>query len=358
MDDKRDLASPGRAEAVSGRFPSMLPIFLPRGNRSDAENIVSIAVTACLGKGGSCKKMSESPKTAYVNVAVAAVWRNSGAPRAVDEPALDRPVRMNEWLAAMTNEEKKDLVGRVDTQALYGTKVTVSESDGDWAEVAVHGQPGPNGRKTYPGWMPVRQLADGETMRPYEGARSVVVTVSKAWLYDPTGKSPILEVSYGTRLPLVGEAEEAYTVATPDGVQRLRKSDAALDQAVRPTGAMLVEEGLRFLGLDYLWGGMSAYGFDCSGFVHTVHKRFGITIPRDAGDQFKAGRPLKKGELQPGDLVFFAREKGKGAVHHVGFYAGAGQMLHAPQTGRSIERIDLWGSEKFAESFIGGCRFI
>ena len=110
-------------------------------------------------------------------------------------------------------------------------------------------------------------------------------------------------------------------------------------------GERMIEIGRQFLNLPYLWGGMSSYGYDCSGFSYSMHRAIGITIPRDASDQSKGGREISKSDLAPGDLLFFAYKEGKGHVHHVGIYAGGGRMIHAPRTGRSVEIIDLHGSE-------------
>ncbi|MFP3340688.1 NlpC/P60 family protein, partial [Micrococcus sp. SIMBA_131] len=76
-------------------------------------------------------------------------------------------------------------------------------------------------------------------------------------------------------------------------------------------------EAEKFIGLLYLWGGMSSYGFDGSGFSCNMARAIGCTIPRDAHDQLNSGEAVKEGEWEQGDLLFFAYEQGKGSVHHV-----------------------------------------
>ena len=81
-----------------------------------------------------------------------------------------------------------------------------------------------------------------------------------------------------------------------------------------------------------VWGGSSPNtGFDCSGLVVYCFKQgAGISLPHYTGDLIKRGKPVKKSELKPGDLIF-------PNAHHVGIYIGNGQFIHAPQTGDAIK---------------------
>jgi len=298
-------------------------------------------------------------KHAFVNVAVATVWRSPGVVREIDRPAIKFPADPAAWLESMSYDNKLDLLGRVDTQCLYGEKVLVKKIANLWAQVEVLGQPGKNGKKAYPGWIPVRQLRANSELEEAQEQLHVVVTDFKTFLYDDeNGSKEFLEVSYNTQLPLKDDSATSYQVITPEGYKWVKKEAAELlSRGHKPSGETLIQEGLRFLGLEYLWGGLSAWGFDCSGLAYTIHKRFGITIPRDADDQYYSSTSIAKENLQAGDLVFFAHDKGSGAIHHVGFYMGDGRMLHAPQTGKTVETLDLWSHEVFPDEFVGGCRF-
>ena len=77
----------------------------------------------------------------------------------------------------------------------------------------------------------------------------------------------------------------------------------------------------------------SGFGFDCSGLVHIVYRAHGITLPRDADRKALVGSAMAQSALQPGDLVFFARD---GAVHHVAIYAGDGQLIDSPAVAKPI----------------------
>jgi len=70
---------------------------------------------------------------------------------------------------------------------------------------------------------------------------------------------------------------------------------------------------------------------DCSGFTSTIYQTNGITIPRDSGPQAgdPAARKVARSGRQPGDLLFYARDKGKGSMHNVAMYVGDGRMIEA-----------------------------
>lgn len=85
------------------------------------------------------------------------------------------------------------------------------------------------------------------------------------------------------------------------------------------------------LGTPYRWGGASPGGFDCSGLVSWVYGRLGVELPHNAAALYSIGRPVRRGRLRPGDLVFFH------GLGHVGMYIGGGRMIHAPQSGRRVE---------------------
>src|SRR5699024_7965476 len=117
----------------------------------------------------------------------------------------------------------------------------------------------------------------------------------------------------------------------------------------QPTGETLVETAKMFVGLQYLWAGMSGFGFDCSGFTLTIMQSDGITIHISSRDQATYGRPVEFEDMQPGDLLFFAYENGQGRVHHVGMYAGDGMMIHSPNSKRDVEIIPLKTKEYYEE---------
>jgi cell wall-associated NlpC family hydrolase len=297
------------------------------------------------------------PPGSWVRVSVATLWVRPGETRRVDRPSTAYPADPRAWVAAMTTTQKRWLVGRLETQALYGAKVYVLRTSGAWSRVVAAGQPTPRHGLGYPGWLPTRQLT---ATPPPSVDRVAVVRRPTVWLHETAALGErVLELSYGTRLPVLSVTGAAVEVARPEGgAGFLPRTAVAVHASGTPwpelTGARLVTEARRFRGLHYLWAGTSGTGVDCSGFTHLVFKALGVTIPRDAADQTAAGRRVRsRASLRAGDLVFF--RGASGTVHHVGLCVGGGRMIHAPATGRAVTEVSL-SSEPYRSEFAGGRR--
>lgn len=122
----------------------------------------------------------------------------------------------------------------------------------------------------------------------------------------------------------------------------------ALDEAIKFSPAeenasfrsKVVNYALKFLGNPYVWGGTSlTKGADCSGFVLSVYKNFGITLPHYSGSQAKMGTAVKSSNMRPGDLIFYGNSSG--TINHVAMYIGNGQVVHAASK-RSGIKISSW----------------
>ncbi|MDX6214980.1 MAG: peptidoglycan DL-endopeptidase CwlO [Frankiales bacterium] len=92
------------------------------------------------------------------------------------------------------------------------------------------------------------------------------------------------------------------------------------------------------LGKPYQWGAAGPDSFDCSGLTLFAYAQAGISLPHYTGDQWNQGRHVSRGELQPGDLVFFEKNLG-----HVGMYVGNGNFIHAPHSGDVVKISSLTG---------------
>ncbi|MDQ7093940.1 C40 family peptidase [Desulfosporosinus sp. PR] len=108
-------------------------------------------------------------------------------------------------------------------------------------------------------------------------------------------------------------------------------------QVSRSDSSLLIDHALSLQGVPYQFGGTSRSGFDCSGFTQYVYKASSKFLPRTAAEQFSVGSSVGRGQLQPGDLVFFSTYS-QGASH-VGIYIGGGRFVHASNTGVCITNL-------------------
>jgi cell wall-associated NlpC family hydrolase len=90
------------------------------------------------------------------------------------------------------------------------------------------------------------------------------------------------------------------------------------------------------LGEPYARSGAGPSSWDCSGLTMKAWGSVGVSLPHSSRQQYSRGKIVAKSDLQLGDLVFFYRD-----IHHVGLYAGNGQVIHAPRPGKSVEYIKM-----------------
>lgn len=168
---------------------------------------------------------------------------------------------------------------------------------------------------------------------------------------DASTDSPVITlVAEGEELEVVEQLdgwvkimlddEEAYVSA--DYVDIAKKLDRAVTQTeliygkgVSDVRVDLVNYSKQFLGNPYVWGGTSlTNGADCSGFVQSIFKKYGVSLPRTSSAQSTVGSKVSLSEAQPGDLVFYAKN---GRVNHVAIYIGNGQVIHASNARTGIK---------------------
>ena len=116
-------------------------------------------------------------------------------------------------------------------------------------------------------------------------------------------------------------------------------------------GVRAAELAVQQLGRPYRYGGATPDGFDCSGLVWYVYHALGIEVPRTAAEQRAGSVYIAAEQLRPGDLVFFYTP-----ADHVGIYLGGREFVHAPASGRTVERARL-DTPFYILGFAGGGRF-
>lgn len=149
----------------------------------------------------------------------------------------------------------------------------------------------------------------------------------------------IMKLNKGDQITYLEKIDDKYKVAIDSVEGYIYVSEDVELRYTLPTAILLyttvektqmdmVEFAIQFVGNPYVWGGTSlTKGADCSGFVQSIYKEFGITINRTARAQAKQGQEVSYEEMQPGDLIFY--DHGSGSIDHVGMYIGNNQVLHA-----------------------------
>jgi cell wall-associated NlpC family hydrolase len=161
-----------------------------------------------------------------------------------------------------------------------------------------------------------------------------------------------------TQLPIaaLAHAKADDDTAATAGDIAAQFSDAKTSQDLRD---MLVGLAMQLRHVRYVRGGRDpSTGFDCSGFVRYVFEHaLGLQLPTNSASQYLIGHIVHRGDMQPGDLVFFrtAGRNGKGRISHVGIYLSDGQFIHSPRRGESV-RVDNLADSYWSKRFAGARR--
>ena len=134
----------------------------------------------------------------------------------------------------------------------------------------------------------------------------------------------------------------------PDG-----SSDGTPGAVGSALGQSLVQTAFGYLGVPYVWGGNTAAGIDCSGFVKAVYAAHGISLPRHSGDQATVGYDVPKGDWSqwvPGDRMYFACHHAE--IDHTGMYIGDGRFIHSSMGHGQAVAIDRVDGAYYAEHLV------
>lgn len=142
------------------------------------------------------------------------------------------------------------------------------------------------------------------------------------------------------------DSEEGYVSAEFSHVEESLDTAVTMTELLYGMGVSdvrveLCEYAKQFVGNPYVWGGTSlTKGADCSGFVLSVYKKFGVTLPHYSVSQSNSGTKISYDELQAGDLIFYANSSG--TINHVAIYLGGNQVIHAsnPKSGIKISKYN------------------
>ena len=253
--------------------------------------------------------------------------------------------------------EKSDVV----SQAIYGSNVVLLQARGEWSKIQTPDH--------YKGWTPSRYLRIVLTGDGYATSGPTVQVESLfANIYaepDVTRHKPVITAPFETKLEVAPEGDSSKKPQQQhEGWLQVRLPGQTLawiragDVETDPKPLSIpesIELAKRFLGLPYLWGGRSSFGFDCSGFTQMLVRARGIIMPRDADLQaaWSGVTAIERADLQPGDLLFFGSSVKD--ITHTGMYIGDGQFIHDTTHEHPVIQISKLDDEPWTKLLVA-CR--
>lgn len=219
--------------------------------------------------------------------------------------------------------ERADSNSPLVSQAIYYTPVTILQTKSGFAMVKTP--------DNYHGWIDKKELVNKS---PIPNARIAKAENLFVGIYQDASVSnhqPIIIVPFSTELPLIAVTkvadEEWVKVKLVDGSTGwVMRGDVTLDPKPLNMAEMLALSR-NFIGLPYIWGGVSSFGFDCSGFVQMLFDQMDVFLPRDTVVQvyWPGFTEVSSKDLRPGDILYFGWE---GKVSHTGIYLGNNKFIN------------------------------
>jgi hypothetical protein len=219
-------------------------------------------------------------------------------------------------------------------QLVMGMVVKLLKYEGGWYYVQSLGD-------HYLGWMEPSHLAlmTKEQVDATVRAPCAIVTSLFAFVREQASADgpTVCDLVVGDVLSTTGRSGGWLAVRLPDGRQGfVAEADAADYQAWRAsrkiTPEAIEQTARRFMGVPYLWGGTSAKGFDCSGYLKTVFRLNGLELQRDTDQQANEGLAVPTdhdlAEVRKGDALFFGPRAGVTRITHTGIYLGNQLFIH------------------------------
>ncbi|MEI6531507.1 MAG: C40 family peptidase [Chlamydiota bacterium] len=228
-----------------------------------------------------------------------------------------------------TSPEKESFIEDI---LRYGAHVTLLQEQEGFAQVS-HQQRGL--AEACPpastGWLHKTDLL--EVSKDPHLLATAFVGYRGAYLFKEadTKRGPFLTLPFETPLEVAEELPETcrrwIIVRLQDGQKAyVQRSQMVFEKRVLNMAEM-VAFSQQFIGLKYLFGGTTSFGYDCSGFTQMLYRQMGVIIPRNSYQQAVDPRFQEVQEAQAGDLVFFYNAQG--SVVHVGMMINSTEFIHS-----------------------------
>ncbi len=245
----------------------------------------------------------------------------------------------------------------ITTKIYKGNKVEILETSNGWHKIKTS-----NGTI---GWVSGSYISvsSGSTSQTSYKA-TVNATSLNVRSGAGTSYSVITKLSKGTVVDVIESASNGWKkIKTSSGTTGWVSGDyltkGVVENSTSSTNKVqaVLDLAEKQLGKPYVWGAEGPNSFDCSGLIYYVYKNAaGITLPRTSAAQYSAGVAVSKSNLKAGDLIFSSTD-GTGNITHVAIYVGNGKMIHAPRSGKNVEKVDM-NTNYWNKAYVGARRVL
>ncbi|CAA9322765.1 MAG: hypothetical protein AVDCRST_MAG93-5825 [uncultured Chloroflexia bacterium] len=258
------------------------------------------------------------------------------------------------------------------SQIIFGETLEVLRRTGHWAFVRT--------QDGYLGWTHGTLLCcSAEEAHEWKAGLNTIVRQPLLACYADASGEPhqqVMLIPFGARLHVEG-ADGAYRcIRCPDGIKRWVPATGLLPaEQLAQSGIKglrtVVDWAHASIGVPYLWGGKTPFGYDCSGLVQTLFGMIGMSLQRDADQQFIQGIAVDYDEISFGDALFFDTSATAEELHvvrevsvsHVGIALNEQDFLHASRQYGGVVRGSFdpqspWFTRSFRERFLGARRYL
>lgn len=233
------------------------------------------------------------------------------------------------------------------TQGILGERVEIIENHPLFSKIMQE--------DGYVSWISTDQLAAGT---PPSGTQLLVRSHFIRIRNQPSNDAEIIRDGViGSKLTAEDKHNGWTRIILPDGQPGWVETDH-FGSFPPATPANIIRLAQEFLGYQYVWGGLTPKGFDCSGFVQTTFALHGITLPRDSWQQQEQHLiSTDPSAGAPGDLLFFGKTPEK--VTHVAISLGNQRFIHASGWVKynSFNESDPDFSQDLSDTFISVNRY-